>query len=298
MSYKRREFLKVTTAIASGIALTSIAGKLVGCSSANRMAAAASQSFGIQLYTLRDDMPKDPRGILKQLSEFGYKQIESFEHDKLGMFWGMKNTEFKQYMDELGMKIVSSHADMNKDFERKAAEAGAIGMDYLICPYLGPQKSMDDYKKAAEKFNISGEICRKNGLRFAYHNHDYSFQPLDGQFPQDVMMNATNKSAVDYEMDIYWVVTAGQDPIEWFNKHPNRFRLSHVKDRIKNLPLSEKSASTTVGTGSINFPQILSAGKKQGLAYFIVEQERYDGTTPLKASQEGAVYMKDLKLSV
>lgn len=297
MSYKRREFLKVTTAIASGIALTSVAGKLVGCSPAYRMAAGANQPFGIQLYTLRDDMPKDPKGILKQLSEFGYNQIESFE-GSMGMFWGMKNTEFKSYMDSLGMKIVSSHADMNKDFERKAAEAGAIGMDYLICPYLGPQKTMDDYKKAAEKFNVSGEICRKNGLRFAYHNHDYSFQLLDGQFPQDVMMNATDKNTVDYEMDIYWVVTAGQDPIEWFNKHPNRFKLSHVKDRIKNLPLSEKFASTTVGTGSINFPQILSAGKKQGLAYYIVEQEKYDGTTPIKAAQDGAAYMKNLKLPV
>ncbi len=131
MSYKRREFLKVTTTIASGLALTSLAGKLAGCNSSNRMAV-NNPTFGIQLYTLRDDMPKDPKGILKHLSSFGYKQIESYEHDKLGMFWGMKNTEFKQYMDELGMKIVSSHADMNKDFERKAAEAGAIGMDYLI----------------------------------------------------------------------------------------------------------------------------------------------------------------------
>ncbi|HZH94336.1 MAG TPA: sugar phosphate isomerase/epimerase, partial [Flavisolibacter sp.] len=136
MSYKRRDFLKATTAIASGLALTSIAGKLAGCGAVNNAVGVADQPFGIQLYTLRDEMPKDPKGILKQLSSFGYKQIESFEHNKLGMFWGMKNTEFKTYMDDLGMKIVSSHANMNDDFERKAAEAAAIGMSYLICPYL------------------------------------------------------------------------------------------------------------------------------------------------------------------
>ena len=297
MTYKRRDFIKNTGAIAAGFALTSIAGKLAGCNAANKVTASNSQPFGIQLYTLRDDMPKDPKGILKQLSSFGYKQIESYEHDKLGMFWGMKNTEFKTYLDSLGMKIVSSHADINKDFERKAGEAAAIGMDYLICPWLGPQKSLDEYKKAADKFNTAGEICKKNGLRFAYHNHDYSFQLLEGQYPQDVMMNATDKATVDYEMDIYWVVAAGQDPIAWMAKHPNRFRLAHVKDRIKNLPLTEKFASTTLGTGSINFQEILAAGKKQGLDYWIVEQERYDGTTPIKAAQDGAAYMKGLKVT-
>ncbi len=297
MNYQRRKFLKLSTTIASGIAVTTLAGKLAGCSPSNKIAN-SGQDFGIQLYTLRDEMPKDPRGVLKQLSSFGYKQIESYEHDKLGMFWGMKNTEFKQYLDSLGMKIVSSHADIYKDFDRKAGEAAAIGMDYLICPSLGSRKSIDAFKTAADKFNNCGEICKKNGLRFAYHNHDYSFQQLEGQYPQDVLMNNTSKDLVDYEMDIYWVVTAAQDPVQWMNKYPNRFRLAHVKDRIKNAPFTEKNASTTVGTGSINFEEILSAGKNLGLAYFIVEQERYDGTTPLKAAQDGAAFMKSLKNKV
>ena len=87
-------------------------------------------------------------------------------------------------MDELGMRFISSHCDINKDFEDKADQAAAIGMKYLIAPYLGPQKQMDDYKKAAEKFNQKGEVCRKPGIRFAYHNHDYSFVPVNGQFPR------------------------------------------------------------------------------------------------------------------
>jgi sugar phosphate isomerase/epimerase len=98
-------------------------------------------------------------------------------------------------------------------------------------------------------------------------------------------------------MDIYWVVTAGQDPAEWINKYPKRFKLFHIKDRIKNTPLTETSASTTVGTGSIDFPSVMKHADKEGQKYYIVEQERYDGTTPLKAAQAGAAYMKTLSLT-
>jgi sugar phosphate isomerase/epimerase len=295
MQLKRREFIKLSSTLASGIALTNITAQLSGCTASNK-GNSNNQNFGIQLYTLRDDMPKDPKGVLKQLASFGYTQIESFEGPK-GMFWGMSNLEFKKYLDELRMKLVSSHTDINKDFERKAGEAAAVGMDYLICPWLGPQKSLDFFKKAAQKFNECGQICKKNGIRFAYHNHDYSFKPVEGQLPQDVMMMETDKDLVDYEMDIYWVITAGRNPIEWINKYPNRFKLFHIKDRQKNASLSESNASTTVGTGMIDFPSIVKRANEEGKKFYIVEQERYDGTTPLKAAKDGANYMKSLKLS-
>ena len=298
MSYRRREFIKLSSTLASGLALTGIGAKLSGCAPPKNNVTVVNQDFGIQLYTLRDDMPKDPKGVLKQLASFGYKQIESFEHDKLGMYWGMKNTEFKKYLDDLGMKLVSSHTNIDKDFEQKAAEAAAIGMSHLICPWIGPQKSLDDYKKAAQKFNERGETCKKNGIGFAYHNHDYTFVPMNGQLPQDVLMMETNKDLVDYEMDIYWVVTGGQDPIAWIKKYPNRFKLFHIKDRIKNTPLSDKNASTVIGTGSIDFPSIIKEANNEGKKFYIVEQERYEGTTPLKAAEADAGYMKSLKLSV
>jgi sugar phosphate isomerase/epimerase len=196
------------------------------------------------------------------------------------------------------MKIVSSHCDINKDFERKAAEAAAIGMNYLICPHVGPQKSIDDFKRFADTFNQRGEICKKNGLRFAYHNHDYSFKPVDGQLPQDVMMQGTNKDLVDFEMDIYWVVNAGQDPEAWFKKYPDRFRLSHIKDRMKGVAATTKNVSVVVGTGSIDFASVLKTGVQNGLQYFIVEQEAYEGTTPLAAAKADAEYMKNFKLPV
>lgn len=288
MNYKRRDFLKLGGNLAAGLAIAPMACKLMAKDEAEKAAA----PFGLQLYTLRDDLPKDPKGILKQVASFGYKQIEGYE-GSLGLFWGMSNTDFKKYMDELGMNFISSHCDIKKDFEKKAAEAAAIGMKYLMCPWLGPQKSMDDYKRAAEDFNAKGEICKKNGIRFAYHNHDYSFQPLEGQLPQEVMMNMTDPSLVDYEMDIYWVVTAGQDPEAWMKKYKNRFRLCHVKDRTKGS--TEKADSCTLGEGSIDYSKILKTAKENGMEYYIVEQEKYAGTTPLKAAEADAAYMKKIK---
>ncbi|MDB5205057.1 MAG: sugar phosphate isomerase/epimerase [Flavisolibacter sp.] len=291
MEYNRRRFVKNIGLAGSGILLSAY---LPSCKTSNA-AKAINQNFGLQLYTLRDVLPKDPKAILTQVASFGYKQIESYEGEK-GMFWGMTNTEFKKLMDDLGMKVVTSHCDINKDFDRKAAEAAAIGMSYLIAPYLGPQKSLDDYKRFADTFNQRGEVCKKNGIRFAYHNHDYSFKPLEGQLPQDVMMQGTNKDTVDFEMDIYWVVTAGQDPEAWFKKYPDRFRLGHVKDRKKGASATDMDASVVLGTGSIDFAPILKAGSEHGMQYFIVEQEAYNGTTPLAAAKEDAVYMKNLKV--
>jgi len=288
---KRRDFLQSTGMAVSGIFLSSY---LPACKSA-AVSKDVKDNFGLQLYTLRDVLPKDPKAVLKQVASFGYKQIESYDHDQLGIFWGMKNTEFKKLMDDLGMKIVSSHCDMNKDFERKAAEAAEIGMAYLLCPYLGAQKKIDDFKKFADTFNQKGEICKKNGIRFGYHNHDYSFVPLEGQYPQDVMMQNTDKNLVDYEMDIYWVVTAGQDPIAWIDKYPGRFKLSHIKDRKRGVAQSEREVSVVLGTGSIDFQKIIKEARSKGMDYYFVEQEAYENTTPIDATRADAEYMKNFK---
>ena len=146
----RRSFLKNISLAGSGLLLSSYLPACKSVSGPNNI----SQDFGLQLYTLRDDLPKDPKGILQQVASFGYKQIESYEGPQ-GMFWGMTNKEFKKLMDDLGMNIVASHCEISKDFERKAAEAAAINMKYLICPWLGPQKTLDDYKRYADTFNKS-----------------------------------------------------------------------------------------------------------------------------------------------
>lgn len=285
MNYNRRNFLKVGGGFAAGMALLPYA-----CTSAAKETDSAT--FGLQLYSLREDMPKDPKGVLAKVAAYGYKQIESYEGGS-GMFWGMSNKAFKAYMDELGMNMVASHCNIDQDFERKAAEAAEIGMKYLICPWRS-QENLDGYRKAADDFNAKGEICKRNGIRFAYHNHAYSFTELEGIFPQDIFMENTDPELVDFEMDMYWVVTGGQSPKTWFDKYPGRFKLGHVKDRMANT--DEPEATCTLGTGVIDYPSVLTNAQKAGMEYFIVEQERYDGSTPLKSAEDDAAYMKKLKI--
>jgi sugar phosphate isomerase/epimerase len=249
-------------------------------------------NFGIQLWTVKEDLAANAKDTLKKLSVDGFKQIESFE-GKQGIFWGWKNTEFKKYMDDLGMNIISAHCNISDGFEKKAAEAAEIGMKYLICPYKGPQKSIDDFKRFADEFNKAGEICKKNGIRFAYHNHDYSFKAMNGEVPQEVMMKGTDKNLVDFEMDIYWVVAAGEDPKVWFDKHPGRFKLCHVKDLAKTAKGHE---SVQLGKGTIDFASILKAGNAKGLKYYIVEQEAFTGTNPLESAAADAKYMQQFSM--
>ncbi|HKZ67651.1 MAG TPA: hypothetical protein VJ111_14895, partial [Chitinophagaceae bacterium] len=123
---------------------------------------------------------------------------------------------------------------------------------------------------------------------------DYTFKELEGQMPQDVLMNGTDPSLVDYELDMYWVVAGGQDPETWLKKYKNRFKLCHVKDRTKGA--TEAADSCTLGEGSIDYPRILKTAKEYGIEYYIVEQEKYAGTTPLKAVEADAEYMKKLKI--
>lgn len=288
---KRNEFLKLTGSFAlAGLATRSAYSTLSKSTGTDKI-----KEFGLQLYTLRDDMPKDPKGVLKKVAGFGYKQIEGYEGPQ-GMFWGMTPKEFKKYMDELGVNFVSSHCDIEKNFEMKASQAAEIGMKYLICPWKGPQQNIDAFKKFADEFNQKGEICKKNGLRFAYHNHDYSFTELSGEMGQDVMMKNTDPSLVDFEMDMYWVITGGQNIETWLKKYPDRFRLCHVKDRAKGVAATEKNASCDLGTGSIDYGKILSIAKKYGMEYYIVEQEKYEGTTPLASAAACASYMKKLSI--
>jgi sugar phosphate isomerase/epimerase len=205
----------------------------------------------------------------------------------------MKHTELKKVMDDLGMKFVSSHCEISKDFESKAAQAAEIGMIYLICPHKGAQPSIDHYKKIADEFNACGEIAKKHGIKFAYHNHDYSFVPMNGIVPQDVMMENTNPKIVDFEMDMYWTRVAGVDPLAYMDKYPNRFKLVHVKDLVK-VDNVEGHESCVIGKGTIDYKSLLPQVSKRGVKHMIVEQEAYTGTNELDAAKDDAAYMKTL----
>jgi sugar phosphate isomerase/epimerase len=284
MNNSRRSFLRNT-------ALTGLALSMPFKNELMAMGGAGN-SFGLQLWSVKQALYKDTMGVLKQIAADGYKKIEGFEGD-LGLFWGMKNTELKKVTDDLGMKFVSSHCEISKDFESKAAQAAEIGMKYLICPHKGAQPSIDHYKKIADEFNACGEIAKKHGIKFAYHNHDYSFVPMNGIVPQDVMMENTNPKIVDFEMDMYWTRVAGVDPLAYMDKYPNRFKLVHVKDLVK-VDNVEGHESCVIGKGTIDYKSLLPQVSKRGVKHMIVEQEAYTGTNELDAAKDDAAYMKTL----
>jgi len=288
MNHTRKQFLQLSSGTLGALTLSPLTKSFLLNDDPRKL-----KTFGLQLYTIRDIFEKDPKDALKQISTFGYKQIEGYERAP-GIFWGMKNTEFKKYIDGLGMNFISSHCEIDKDFEKKADEAAAIGMKYLIYNWPYSQQPMDEYKKKAALFNKCGETCRKAGIRFAYHNYESSFQLVDGVYPHDVLMKETDSALVDHQMDIYWVVTAGQDPETWFRKYPNRFRLCHIKDRVRGTTKREDTCD--LGTGSIDFPKILKTAAMNGMQYYIAEQEHYPNSTPLKSAAADAGYMKKLKI--
>ncbi len=326
MRLNRRDFLRQTGLLA---ATPLIANQLWSCTPASKTEEKSADStatpsiisepsvknFGIQLWTVKEDMLKDPKGVLKSLAGYGYKQIESFQGEK-GVFWGMTAKEMKTLMDDLGMNLVSTHCnpdytmkkETEKEFGKLVDDAASIGMKYLINPFLGSLKTADEWKKAAEGLNRQGEIANKAGLRVAYHNHNFEFKKYaDGTMPEVILLDGTDPKLVDFEMDMFWVVKAGENPEEWLKKYSNRFKLCHIKDLYKDkkvaeirknkaeaMVLDDVSASCDLGTGKINFPKILNTAKANGIEYFIVEQERFDNTTPMKAVEANAGYMKKL----
>jgi sugar phosphate isomerase/epimerase len=247
---------------------------------------------------VRDEMAKDTPGTLKKLGQMGYSQLESYGGDK-GMFWGMSNKDFKKLAADNGLTLISSHYnDEPGGFEKQAEKAAEIGMKYLICPWKGPQKSIDKFKEFADEFNRNGEICKKHGMRFGYHPHDYPYKKVDGQLPIDVLLANTDKNLVDFEMDFYYTVTEGQDPEAYIKKYSQRFRLCHMRDVLKHrLPKnSEEESACDLGQGIINYPHLLTTGLDNGMKYFFVEQSRYYHETPLQSAKINIDYLKKLTL--
>lgn len=251
------------------------------------------ESFGIQLYSVKEDMATDAQATMRALAGYGYKQLEGFDGGK-GILWGMQPAEFKSLMSETGTSMVASHANVFENLDAQAAQAAEVGMKYLICPWIGAQKSLDDYKKIADQFNQMGETLKSHGLRFAYHNHDYSFVPQEGALGQDILMDNTDPALVDFEMDIYWVHVAGINPAEYLAKYPGRFRLCHIKDAEAGTG-DPHERGVLLGAGEIPYADLIKQSKDLGMEYFIVEQERFPTGTPMEAAEANAKYLSALE---
>ncbi len=247
--------------------------------------------IGIQLWTMRDVIHSDLKGTLASLGKIGFNSIEAYGFD--GSFYGHSAKDFRKMCDEPGMQISSAHCSITAEnaleYADKAAEAG---LEYLVLPSFNgrPEKTLDDFKKVADEMNRIGEITLKSGIQFGYHNHNFEFQPMEDTLPYDTLLAETVPNLVAFEMDIFWLVKAGQDPFNYFEKHPGRFQLWHVKD------MGNDGETCIVGNGHIKFKELLEQSKKAGLKEFIYEQEDYsEGSSLFCAAQSYNYILKHLK---
>ena len=261
---------------------------------------------GIQLYSIRDDMKKDPLGTLKQLAAMGYKHVEHANYvDR--KFYGHSAKDFKKVLGDLGMKMPSGHTVLNKqhwDASKKdltdvwkytVEDAATVGQEFVISPWLDAslRKNLSDLKQFMDVFNKSGELCKKHGMKFGYHNHDFEFsEKLDGTSVYDHILQNTDPAVVIQQLDIGNLYNGGAVAIDVLKKNPNRFVSLHVKDEIKATSGHEQYESTIIGKGIVNVKEVLDFAKKNGSKHFIIEQEAYQGKTPLECVKEDLAIMK------
>jgi len=262
---------------------------------------------GIQLYSVRDDMGKDPLGTLKQLAVMGYKYVEHANY-KDRKFYGYTPTEFKKILDGLGMKMPSGHTVLDSqhwDIAKKGftdlwkytvEDAATMGQQYVISPSLNEayRKDKDGLLRFMEVFNKSGELCNKSGMKFGYHNHDFEFsESLGGEILYDIIMKNTDPTLVIQQLDIGNLYNGGANAAEIVKKYPGRFSSLHVKDEIKASEGNEKYESTILGAGIVNTKDVIDMVRKNSKnVHYIIEQESYQGKTPLDCAKEDLAIMK------
>ncbi len=300
MNTSRRTFLKNSTLAISATTVFT-----------NNILAAGGETelLGIQLYSVREDMSKDPVGTLQQIAAIGYKNVEHANYvDR--KFYGQSAAEFKKTLDDLGLKMPSGHTVMGKqhwdeskqDFtdawKYTVEDAAAMGQQFVISPSLDEsmRKTLDDFKRYMDVFNKSGELCKKSGMRFGYHNHDFEFSTqLEGKRLYDLILQNTDPSLVIQQMDIGNMYGAGGRPLDLIEQYPGRFVSMHVKDEIKSGQGGEMGGyeSTVLGGGIMQVEKVIDAARKSGgTTEFIVEQESYQDKTPLASAKEDFAMMK------
>lgn len=250
----------------------------------------------LQLYSVRDllnGVNADGKAsanwtaLLKRLHNMGYTSVEAANYDNgKGTFYNRKPKDFKADIEGAGMKILSSHVSHNlsdaelaagdysealKWWKKTIADHKAAGIPFIVDPWIGKQKSLHDLDVYCRYLNAVGEMCRKEGISFGYHNHDYEFAKVEGQMMYDYMLTHTNPENVFFQMDMYWTVRGGCSPVAYFKRYPGRFHMFHCKDHRE------------IGqSGMVGWDAIFRNAKTAGLQYIVAEIEQC--TMPVEES--------------
>lgn len=298
MKTSRRTFIKTGALAAAGAALL------------KHEAFASVPKKGIvalQLYSIRDEMKKDPHASLKEVVKMGYSYVEHANYVD-GKFYGYAPKEFRKVLDDLGLKMVSGHTvfgkshwdstkkDFSDSWRKLVDDAAILGQKYVVSPSMDMtmRNNYDDFKGYMDIFNKCGELCNKQGMKFGYHNHDFEFsESLNGQKLFDIMMTSMDPKLVVVQLDIGNMYNGGAVALDVVKQYPGRFENLHVKDEIKAESGNEKYESTIIGEGIVNAKEVVDlATKIGGTEVYIIEQESYQGKTPMECAKKNLEVMK------
>ncbi len=280
----RRSFLKTSGALAAA-----------ACVGADRLMGERPQvPIGLQLYSVRNLLPKDFEGTLEKVAAAGYKEVEA------AGYFDKTAADFGNALQKAGLKCISTHhqlVQLKTQFDQLIEYGQALGLEYIICSWAGVHRdptrtgdlNLDDWRYVADQFNEIGQKVKRAGMTFGYHNHFIEFAKENGIVYFDELLKRTDPKFVEFEMDCGWVVVGGHNPVEYLSKFPERFPMLHVKDMIKGT--DGKWRNVVMGKGTIDYKPILRAAT--GLKHYFIEQEEFEGD-PMTELREDADYMKKL----
>jgi len=282
----RRSFLKASGAMAAA-----------ACVGGERLMGAPLRfPVGLQLYSVRNLLPKDFEGTLHQLAAAGYKEVEA------AGYFDKTAADFGNALQKAGLKCVSTHhqlVQLKTQFDQLIEYGQALGLEYIICSWAGVHRdptrkgdlNLDDWRYVADQFNAIGAKVKAAGMTFGYHNHTVEFGTENGVVFYDELLKRTDPSVVKFEMDCGWVVAGGHNPVDYLSKFPERFPLLHVKDLVKQA--DGKWRNVVMGKGTIDYKPIFRAAT--GLKHYFIEQEEFEGD-PMTELREDADFMKKLDM--
>lgn len=272
----RRSFL--------GFLLAAGAGSTFGPAAAAQ-SPARSRRFGLQLYTARKEMALDLSGTLARIASIGYDEVE------FAGYFGMSAAAIDTALRAAGLEAPAAHigmAEIDRDWQRTVAFASTVGHRYLNFAWVPDEhRNVDGYKRLAERFNRAGETALRAGVRLGYHNYTYDFTRSGDGFLYDVMLRETDPRYVTMQMDVYWLVDAGQDPLAYLARHPGRYHSLHLKDATADKRMAD------VGAGTLAWPRIIPAARAAGARHFFVEHD--DPPDAFRSSRTSLAYLRSLR---
>jgi sugar phosphate isomerase/epimerase len=280
----RRDFLRLSALVAAaGFNLPATA-----------YASDSKLLYGVQLYTMRKERAADFPGLLRDLRQIGFTQLELNQ-----LAFTQPAATLRKMIGDTGLASPSSH--ISGDPQPRLDYARQLGLKYIVTmlPNLKPT-SLDDYRAVAAKLNLWGASVRDQGMEYVFLSHGHEFLPQEGSTGFDELMKNTDPALVKLEVDIYWLVQAGIDPAAFLSRYRDRIRLLHVKDRTANAPTNYAADATAehfteLGKGNIPWPALLRQARHQGIRYVFIDQDRTE-MPALESVRQSFAYLRKLNL--